>query len=127
MLPDDSDSLLSDQTAASTAASAASSTAPSPSSSASASPIPPLPLMERSGSSLGLKRLSVSQAQLKKAWEVSQRSTGDDWVEWFRVLSIELLKESPSPPLRACSILAQKHHCWRGSCSPPPSRRAGRS
>ena len=71
-------------------------------------PLPALTL-ERS-SSVGMKKLSVSQPQLKKAWEVSQRSTADDWQEWFRVLSIELLKESPSPPLRACSILAQKYH-----------------
>jgi FKBP12-rapamycin complex-associated protein len=30
-------------------------------------------------------------------------------MEWMRVFAIELLKESPSPALRACSILAQKY------------------
>ena len=98
VLPDDSDTLLDPAAASPT-------TAPSPHASA---PLPALPILERSSS--GMKKLPVSQSNLKKAWEVSQRSTSDDWVEWFRVFSIELLKESPSPPLRACSILAQKHH-----------------
>jgi FKBP12-rapamycin complex-associated protein len=44
-----------------------------------------------------------------QAWEASQRSTKEDWMEWMRVFAIELLKESPSPALRACSILAQKY------------------
>ena len=63
-----------------------------------------------SSASDGTKKLQVNQNNLKKAWEVSQRSTRDDWVEWMRGFSIELLKESPSPALRACSILAQKYH-----------------
>jgi phosphatidylinositol kinase/protein kinase (PI-3 family) len=33
----------------------------------------------------------------------SQKSTRDDWQEWIRRFSIELLKESPSPALRACA------------------------
>ena len=44
-----------------------------------------------------------------KAWAASHRSTNDDWVVWMRGFSIELLKESPSSALRACSALAQKH------------------
>jgi len=56
------------------------------------------------------KKLQVSEANLQKVWEVSQRSTKDDWIEWMRSFSIELLKESPSPALRSCSILAQKYH-----------------
>lgn len=32
----------------------------------------------------------------------------DDWLEWMRRFSVELLKESPSPALRSCSALAQK-------------------
>lgn len=55
------------------------------------------------------KKLRVSQPNLKKVWEASQRSTKEDWQEWMRVFAIELLKESPSPALRACSILAQKY------------------
>ena len=98
VLPDDADTLLDP----------AASAPPTPQGSGSVA-LPPMLVMERS-SSTGMKKLQVSQSNLKKAWEVSQRSTSDDWVEWFRVFSIELLKESPSPPLRACSILAQKHH-----------------
>jgi FKBP12-rapamycin complex-associated protein len=52
----------------------------------------------------------VNQQQLKKAWETSQRSTRDDWSEWLRKLSVELLKESPSHALRACAELANMYH-----------------
>jgi len=44
---------------------------------------------------------------LRRAWESSQRSTRDDWAEWMRNFSIELLRQSPSRALRACSSLAQ--------------------
>jgi hypothetical protein len=52
------------------------------------------------------KKLPVSQQSLKRAWEASQRSTKEDWVEWIRRLSVELLKESPSHSLRSCASLA---------------------
>ncbi|KAG9294210.1 hypothetical protein G9A89_021569 [Geosiphon pyriformis] len=52
------------------------------------------------------KKLPVNQLHLKNAWECSQRSTRDDWSEWIRRLSVELLKESPSHALRACASLA---------------------
>ena len=54
-----------------------------------------------------LIRLTVNEKNLKKAWECSQRSTKEDWVEWMRQFSVELLRESPSPALRACYTLAQ--------------------
>ena len=44
---------------------------------------------------------------LRRAWESSQRSTKEDWAEWMRNFSIELLKQSPSRALRACATLAQ--------------------
>ena len=44
---------------------------------------------------------------LRRAWESSQRSTKEDWAEWMRNFSIELLKQSPSKALKACSSLAQ--------------------
>ena len=44
---------------------------------------------------------------LRRAWESSQRSTREDWAEWMRNFSIELLKQSPSRALRACASLAQ--------------------
>lgn len=52
------------------------------------------------------KKLPVNQQHLKNAWEASQRSTRDDWQEWIRRLSVELLNESPSHALRACAGLA---------------------
>lgn len=52
------------------------------------------------------KKLPVNQLVLKNAWECSQQRTKEDWQEWIRRLSIQLLKESPSHALRACSGLA---------------------
>ncbi|CAG8540856.1 14593_t:CDS:10, partial [Acaulospora colombiana] len=56
------------------------------------------------------KKLPVNQLHLKNAWECSQRSTKDDWHEWIRRLSVDLLKESPSHALRACASLAGVYH-----------------
>ena len=55
------------------------------------------------------KKLYVSAAHLQKAWAVQRRVSKDDWVEWHRRLSIELLKESPSPALRSCWTVAQQY------------------
>ena len=55
------------------------------------------------------KKLPVAQGRLRKLWEFRQRVTKDDWVEWMRRLSVELLRESPSPALRACAPVAQMH------------------
>ncbi|KAK9943792.1 hypothetical protein M0R45_009388 [Rubus argutus] len=48
----------------------------------------------------------VNDGRLHTAGEASQRSTKEDWAEWMRHFSIELLKES-SPSLRSCVGLAQ--------------------
>ncbi|KAI9143717.1 armadillo-type protein [Paraphysoderma sedebokerense] len=74
-----------------------------------------------------MKKLPVNQLNLKKAWEASQKSTKDDWLDWLRRLSVELLKESPSHALRACASLAAVYYplarelfnaafvsCWTG-------------
>jgi len=42
-----------------------------------------------------------------QAWESSARVTKEDWAEWMRHFSVELLAQSPSPALRACHALAQ--------------------
>ncbi|KAF4323262.1 hypothetical protein BBO99_00001548 [Phytophthora kernoviae] len=52
------------------------------------------------------KSLPCDQKNLMKAWEASQRSTKEDWNEWILAFSVELLRESPSPILRACKELA---------------------
>jgi len=58
---------------------------------------------------ISTKMLAVNQEHLKSAWEAGQRSTRDDWYEWIRRLSVELLKESPHQVLRACFPLASVH------------------
>ncbi|KAJ3194365.1 phosphatidylinositol kinase- protein kinase tor1 [Irineochytrium annulatum] len=62
--------------------------------------------IDESPAETAAKKLPVNQQQLKKTWEASQRSTKDDWAEWIRRFSVELLKESPSHALRACASLA---------------------
>ncbi|KAK1369657.1 Serine/threonine-protein kinase TOR [Heracleum sosnowskyi] len=54
-----------------------------------------------------LKIHQVNEGKLRTAGEASQRSTKEDWAEWMRHFSIELLKESPSPALRTRARLAQ--------------------
>jgi FKBP12-rapamycin complex-associated protein len=53
-----------------------------------------------------LKKLAVNQQHLKNSWETSQKSTREDWIEWMRRFSVELLRESPQQALRACTSLA---------------------
>ncbi|KAI9699935.1 MAG: phosphatidylinositol kinase- protein kinase tor1 [Bogoriella megaspora] len=52
------------------------------------------------------KKFLVNQQHLKIAWEAHSKSTRDDWQEWMRRFSVELLKESPQQALRACAPLA---------------------
>lgn len=54
-----------------------------------------------------LRSHQVNDGRLRTAGEASNRSTKEDWAEWMRHFSIELLKESPSPALRTCARLAQ--------------------
>lgn len=55
---------------------------------------------------VGQTKILVNQQHLKSAWDASQKSTSEDWQEWMRRFSVELLKESPSHALRACASLA---------------------
>ncbi|CAH1417873.1 unnamed protein product [Lactuca virosa] len=54
-----------------------------------------------------IPHVQVNDARLRAAREASQRSSKEDWAEWMRNFSLELLKESPSPALRTCARLAQ--------------------
>ncbi|CAM9983693.1 unnamed protein product, partial [Phaeothamnion confervicola] len=56
---------------------------------------------------MGVQKLHVNQQNLQRAWDVTQRSTREDWDEWIRRFAVEVLRESPSPALRSCSALAQ--------------------
>jgi serine/threonine-protein kinase mTOR len=50
-------------------------------------------------------KMTVNQQHLKQAWDTSQVSTREDWIEWLHRLSVEFMKESPSHALRACMSL----------------------
>ena len=71
-------------------------------------------------------KMVVNQQHLKQAWDTSQVSTREDWLEWMHRLSVEFMKESPSHALRACMSLVDIHSplakelfnaafisCWR--------------
>lgn len=51
----------------------------------------------------------VNQGNLQRAYDVSQRTSRDDWDEWMRRFSIQLLREAPSPALRATASLAHAY------------------
>ncbi|XP_022148800.1 serine/threonine-protein kinase TOR [Momordica charantia] len=65
------------------------------------------PYEDRSDVHKQFRAHQVNDGRLRTAGEASQRSTKEDWAEWMRHFSIELLKESPSPALRTCARLAQ--------------------
>lgn len=56
-----------------------------------------------------IQMLNVSATGLQQAWTPTRRVSKDDWLEWLRGLSIELLKQSPIPALRSCLSLAQTY------------------
>ena len=53
--------------------------------------------------------LKVNEANLRKAWAASSQSTRDDWDEWMRRFSVELVRESPQHALRFCLELAKEY------------------
>jgi phosphatidylinositol kinase/protein kinase (PI-3 family) len=56
------------------------------------------------------KKIPVNQDALNKSFVLSPRPTKDDWNDWMRRFSLEVLKESPLHALRACSSLAAVYH-----------------
>ncbi|RMX59040.1 hypothetical protein pdam_00009963 [Pocillopora damicornis] len=56
-----------------------------------------------------IKKLTFKADSLQRAWGASRCVSKDDWMEWLRRLSVELLKESPSPALRSCWATAQTY------------------
>lgn len=57
-----------------------------------------------------ITKLNVKITNLHKSMSAGRRVSKEDWIEWLRKLSIELLKESPSPALRSCWALAQSYN-----------------
>jgi tetratricopeptide (TPR) repeat protein len=78
-------------------------------------------------SSQQANKRKIDQARLQRAWDVTQCASRDDWDEWMRRLAIHLLREAPSPALRAAASLAHAYQplarelfsaafvcCWKG-------------
>ncbi|CCF58185.1 hypothetical protein KAFR_0E00310 [Kazachstania africana CBS 2517] len=57
-----------------------------------------------------VKPLFVNQLVLRNVLHCSAQHSQEDWKEWLRRLSIQLLKESPSHALRACSNLGSIYY-----------------
>lgn len=57
----------------------------------------------------GGSKYVMNQAQLQKAWDVTQRTTASDWNEWLRRLRVDLIRESPIAVIRACAALSQAY------------------
>jgi len=53
--------------------------------------------------------MNVNQQHLKQAWDTTQISTREDWIEWMHRIGVEFMKESPSHALRACMSLVDIH------------------
>ncbi|KAJ2011958.1 phosphatidylinositol kinase- protein kinase tor1, partial [Coemansia sp. S680] len=60
-------------------------------------------------SSDGMPKQFVNAAVLRRAWAVSQSMSKGEWTGWLTKFSNELVRQSPSAALRACSALASKH------------------
>jgi FKBP12-rapamycin complex-associated protein len=56
-----------------------------------------------------MSKFTVNQQHLKQAWDISRVGNREDWQEWFRKFSTELLRESTSHALRACVSLVDIH------------------
>ncbi|KAF8978704.1 phosphatidylinositol kinase- protein kinase tor1 [Entomortierella lignicola] len=52
------------------------------------------------------RKLPVNPVALRRAWDTTSRSTKEDWADWIRRLTLEMLKETPSHSLRACADMA---------------------
>ena len=63
-------------------------------------PLPPIQPVNQAST------FRVNQVHLQRAWDVSQRTTREDWDEWIRRFSVQLLRESPNAALRAAAGLA---------------------
>ncbi|KAF9190501.1 phosphatidylinositol kinase- protein kinase tor1 [Haplosporangium sp. Z 767] len=52
------------------------------------------------------RKLPVNPLSLRRAWDTQSRSTKEDWADWIRRLTLEMLKETSSHSLRACADMA---------------------
>jgi FKBP12-rapamycin complex-associated protein len=56
-----------------------------------------------------MNKMTPNQQHLKQAWDVSQVTTKDDWQEWFKRISAQFMKESPSAAIRSCMNVLDAH------------------
>ncbi|PVD35573.1 hypothetical protein C0Q70_02536 [Pomacea canaliculata] len=57
-----------------------------------------------------IAKLPIKFDNLQKSLCAGRRVSKEDWIEWLRKLSTELLKETPSPALRSCWALAHSYY-----------------
>lgn len=63
--------------------------------------------LQREFSEVNNNDMQVNIQALETAWALAGRNSANDLVEWMRRLSIELIRQSPSPIIRACDSLAK--------------------
>jgi len=49
----------------------------------------------------------VDTKALETAWKLSDKPAASDLIQWVNRLSMELLRQSPSPVIRQCASLAK--------------------
>lgn len=54
-----------------------------------------------------IRKKHISFEVLQREFDTSKCSIEADWIEWLKKTSYQLLKQSPSPILYACSTLAE--------------------
>ncbi|VDK35937.1 unnamed protein product [Taenia asiatica] len=52
-----------------------------------------------------VKNYTLNSLNLQRAWQSSRLASPEDWSLWLKALSVSLLRESPSPAIRACARL----------------------
>lgn len=61
--------------------------------------------------------LQLSQENIINAWDMSVSGGETSYADWFRRLCRVHLRESPSPSLRACSLVAERYVVRACACS----------
>jgi FKBP12-rapamycin complex-associated protein len=67
------------------------------------------PFIQSITSAVTTSQWSINAEKLQKSWDVAQKKSREDYDEWMRKFSIQLLQEAPSPALRACAELAASY------------------
>ena len=69
----------------------------------------PNPSFIQSVTTAATSHWSINLEKLQKSWDVSQKNSREDYDEWMRRFSVQLLQEAPSAALRACAELAASY------------------